>query len=371
MNAVPHFAQTYAEARDKFLAAAEARGARMFRHVHPSERGAQGEELSIDVAQLGDDGAPAMLLVSSGTHGVEGFCGSGCQVALLHDAAFLSSVERTGVSVLMLHALNPYGFSHLRRTNEDNADLNRNFVDFSSPLPANSAYAEIHALLLPVAWPPPQEGEARLRARIAQDGQKAFQAAVTGGQYVFADGMFYGGNRPSWSNASLRAVLRGQASPRTRLGWIDLHTGLGPRGHGEKIWAGRDDTGDIARAKAWWGSELTSAFDGTSTAARVTGLICNAAYTECPRSEVTPMVLEYGTYSLEHTLQMLRAEHWLHNHPDAPRSQRDEIKRALRDTFHIEDDDWKSMVVEQAKTACLQAIAALAPASGAKSSIAT
>ena len=370
MSAGPHFAQTYSEARDKFLAAAEARGARMFRHVHPSERGAQGEELSIDVAQLGDHGATAMLLVSSGTHGVEGFCGSGCQVALLHDAAFLSSVERTGVSVLMLHALNPYGFSHLRRTNEDNADLNRNFVDFSSPLPANSAYAEIHPLLLPVAWPPPQEGEARLRARIAQDGPKAFQAAVTGGQYVFADGMFYGGNRPSWSNASLRAVLRGQASPRTRLGWIDFHTGLGPRGHGEKIWAGRDDTGDIARAKAWWGSELTSAFDGTSTAARVTGLICNAAYTECPRAELTPMVLEYGTYSLEHTLQMLRAEHWLHNHPDAPRSQRDEIKRALRDTFHIEDDDWKSMVVEQAKAACQQAIAALAPGPGAESRIA-
>ncbi len=37
----------------------------------------------------------------------------------------------------MLHALNPYGFSHLRRANEDNADLNRNFVDFAAPLPVN------------------------------------------------------------------------------------------------------------------------------------------------------------------------------------------------------------------------------------------
>jgi hypothetical protein len=46
MNASPHFAQTYAEARDKFLAAGAERGARMFRDVHPSERGAQGEELS-------------------------------------------------------------------------------------------------------------------------------------------------------------------------------------------------------------------------------------------------------------------------------------------------------------------------------------
>lgn len=362
MNAVPHFAQTYAEARDKFLAAAQACGARIFRHVHPSERGAQGEELSIDVAQWGDDAAPVMLLLSSGTHGVEGFCGSGCQVALLHDETFRSDVERAGVSVLMLHALNPYGFSHLRRANEDNADLNRNFVDFSSPLPANGDYAEIHALLLPAAWPPPQDGEAKLHARIAQNGLKAFQAAVTGGQYAFADGMFYGGSGPSWSNACLRAILRGQASTRTRLGWIDLHTGLGPRGHGEKIYAGRDDAVEIARAKAWWGPEVTSFFDGSSTSARVSGVICGAAYGECPRTELTAMALEYGTYPLEHTLQALRAEHWLHNHPDAPASQRDEIKRALRDTFHIEADDWKAMVYEQAKAACLQAIAALAPA---------
>jgi hypothetical protein len=361
MNAVPHFAQTYAEARDKFLAAAQARGARMFRHVHPSERGAQGEELSIDVAQIGADDAPAVLL-SSGTHGVEGFCGSGCQVALLHDPTLLRDVERAGVSVLMLHAVNPYGFSHLQRTNEDNADLNRNFVDFAAQLPDGGAYAEIHALLIPPTWPPPQDGEARLNAWIGEHGAKAFQAAVSGGQYTYPDGMFYGGSGPSWSNASLRAVLRGQAASRPRLGWIDFHTGLGPRGHGEKIYAGRDDVEEIARAKAWWGPEVTSFFDGSSTSARVSGVICTAAYRECPRTELTAMALEYGTYPLEQTLQALRAEHWLRNHREAPAAQRAEIKRTLRDTFYVDADDWKMMVYEQAMAACLQAIAALAPA---------
>ncbi len=361
MNAVPHFAQTYSEARDKFFAAARACGARIFRHVHPSERGALGEELSIDVAQVGDERAPGLLFLTSGTHGVEGFCGSGCQVALLHDETFLAATARAGVSVLMLHALNPYGFSHLRRANEDNADLNRNFVDFAGPLPSSDAYTPIHALLLPPSWPPPEDNEAQLWAFIEQHGLQAFQAAVTGGQYAFADGMFYGGNRPSWSNACLRAVLRGEASACTRLGWIDLHTGLGPRGHGEKIWAGRDDPGAIARARTWWGPEVTSAFEGSSTAARVTGLVCSAAYLECPRAELTPMVLEYGTYSLEQTLQALRAEHWLHQHPDAPEAQRAEIKRGLREAFYIDDDEWKTTVFAQAQAACLQAVAALAP----------
>src|SRR5204863_8265439 len=184
MNATIHFAQSYAEARGKFLAAGEARGARRSRHVHPSERGAEGEELSIDLAQICDDRAPGLLLLTSGTHGVEGFCGSGCQVALLHDDAFLAAVERSGIGVLMLHALNPYGFSHLRRANEDNADLNRNFVDFSAPPATSRGYAEIHALLLPPTWPPPPESEHKMAAWISTHGEEAFLAAVSGGQYT-------------------------------------------------------------------------------------------------------------------------------------------------------------------------------------------
>src|SRR6266516_7227504 len=136
----------------------------------------------MDFAMLGNVDSPGLLLLTSGTHGVEGFCGSGCQVALLHDEAFLAAAERSGVSVLMLHALNPYGFSHLQRTNEDNADLNRNFVDFSSPLPQSPAYAEIHALLLPAAWPPSEDTEVKRGEWIEAHGDRVVQAAVSGGQ---------------------------------------------------------------------------------------------------------------------------------------------------------------------------------------------
>jgi hypothetical protein len=363
MNAAAHFAQSYAEARDKFLAAAAARGARTFRHVHPSERGAKGEELSIDLAEIGEEHAPDLLLLTSGTHGVEGFCGSGCQVALLRDDAFVAAAGRSGVTVLLLHALNPYGFSHLRRANEDNADLNRNFVDFAAPLPPAPAYAEIHDLLLPPEWPPPADSEARMHAWIQARGERAFQAAVSGGQYSHPDGMFFGGRHPSWSNACLRAVLRARAASRRRLAWIDFHTGLGPRGHGEKIYSGRNDAAAIARTKAWWGDDVTSFFDGTSTSAHVTGIISDAAHAECPATEMTAMALEYGTLPLEHTLQALRAEGWLHNHPDAPAALAQAIRRAMRDAFYIDADDWKQTVYDQAKAACLKAFAALSPAS--------
>ena len=94
---------------------------------------------------------------------------------------------------------------------------------------------------------------------------RAYQTAVTGGQYTFPDGLFYGGATPTWSNRTIRAVLRGHATAYKRLGWIDIHTGLGPRGHGEKIYAGRNDPAELARARAWWGSEVTSIYDESST----------------------------------------------------------------------------------------------------------
>ena len=362
MSPVRHFAQNYAEARDKFVSAAHACGARQFRHVHPSERGVAGEELSMDFAFVGKPGARNLLLIISGTHGVEGFCGSGCQVALLHDAAFLKAVELAKVEVLMLHALNPYGFSHLRRVNEDNADLNRNFVDFGTPLPVNSAYAEIHELLLPSSWPPSVATEAKLAAWVAANGAKAYQAAVSGGQYQFPSGMFYGGKAPTWSNLVLRVVLREHAAKRERLGWIDFHTGLGPRGHGEKIYAGTDSAADIARTKSWWGADVTSFFDGSSTSAPLTGINGAAARDECPQTAFAGIALEYGTFPIDQVLQAFRAEHWLHNHPEAPVAKRNEIKWHLRDMFYIDADDWKQMVCSQAQEACLRAVAQLGAA---------
>lgn len=348
MSAAAHFSQTYVEARDKFLAAAKMRGARLLHHVHPSARGAAGEKLSIDIALLGSADAPGLLVMLSGTHGVEGFCGSGCQVALLHDQGFVDEVERSGVAVLMLHALNPYGFSHLRRVNEDNADLNRNFIDFSRPLPVNRAYAEVHSLLLPATWPAPAESETRLREWVARHGFKAYQAALSGGQYDYPDGLFYGGRKPAWSNEVLRAVLHEHASGRALLGWIDFHTGLGPRGHGEKIYAGLDYAADVARTKAWWGSDVTSFLDGTSTSAPLTGINGAAARDECPNAAFAGIALEYGTYPIEQILEAFRAEHWAHNHPKAPKARRDEIKRNLRDMFYVDADDWKEMVYAQA-----------------------
>jgi hypothetical protein len=354
---VPHFAATYAEARDKFVTAAQAQGLALQRFDHPSARGAQGEGLSIDVATLGPADAPAALLLISGTHGAEGFCGSGCQVGLLHDVPFMAAARASGVRLVLLHALNPFGFSHLRRTNEDNVDLNRNFRDFSRPPAANPAYAEVHALIVPSEWPPTAENERRLRDYAAEHGERALQAAVSGGQCEFPDGLFYGGARPAWSNRVLRDLLRAQGARCATLGCIDFHTGLGPRGHGEKIFAGRP--ADIDRARRWWGDDVTSFHDGSSTSAPLTGVNYNAAYDECPQAAYAGIALEYGTLSFADVLQALRGDQWLANHAGVAAAQRDAIKQRVREAFYQDAPDWKRQVYEQARAATLAALDAL------------
>lgn len=353
------FAADYAEAREKFQAAARTRSLPVERHVHPTARGAKGEELAVDVAVLGEPDAGVMLLLTSAMHGVEGFCGSGCQVALLRDDSAYASLADSGIAVLLYHAVNPYGFSHLRRTNEDNVDVNRNFHDFRQPVPRNEAYASVHAVVVPDDWPPSRGNTQALAASAARYGFDVLQTIITSGQSEFPDGLFYAGRAPVWSNTVLRDVLRRHGARRRALGWIDFHTGLGPWAHGEKIHSGPNDAAAIARARAWYGSDVTSFYDGTSTSAMITGVASQAAIESCPDATFTGIGLEFGTLSLNETLQALRADQWLINHPGAPEALHVSIKRQMRDAFYDDSVAWQAMVYGQARTAVLQAVRGL------------
>jgi hypothetical protein len=359
MDASRFFARSYAEARRKFLDAAEGAGLEVHSRIHPM-LGRDGETLALDVARFGPADTPAVLIVSSGCHGIEGFCGSGVQGALLADAGFHGAARDAGVAVLYLHALNPYGFSWWRRTTHENVDLNRNFHDFHQPLPRNEGYDRLAHAIVPPTWPPPPEAQAALSAYAAEHGERALQAAISGGQYDHPDGIFFGGRDPTWSHVTLRRVLQEQARRCRRLGWIDVHTGLGPSGHGERIFACRDDAAALARARAWWGPEVTSIYDGSSTSALLSGLMWLAAYDECPQAEYTGIALEYGTVPLAEVIDALRADQWLDNHPEVEdETLRRSIKQRVLDAFYVDTDEWKRRIVDQGLDAARQAVAGL------------
>lgn len=367
MIAVPDaFAASYAHARVKFLEAVAAAGMAISSHNHPLP-GRDGEVLAMDVALDGDPAAERLLIVSSACHGVEGHCGSGVQVFAAHDAQWREHARRAGVAVLYVHALNPHGFSWGRRVTNENVDLNRNFQDFSQPLPANPAYAELHDLLLPDHWPPGPDNAAAIGAYLETHGLARFQAAVSQGQHAFADGLFYGGVGATWSNHTLRAVLRHHGRRARHIAWIDLHTGLGEEGLGERICACRDDAVALERARGWWGGDgltpVTSIYDGSSTSALLTGLMWNVAYEECSQAHYTGIAMEYGTVPIGEVIDALRGDHWLHLHPDAPDALRDAIKARLLAAFYVDTGEWKARVVVQARQALFQAVDGLSSSS--------
>jgi hypothetical protein len=218
------FPADYAASRRVFLQLCSARGAQTASFTHP-ERGPAGELLATDVAWFGPKEAESLLIVSSGTHGIEALCATGIQVALLKLGVPAELPEN--VALLFVHALNPYGFAYLRRTNEGNVDLNRNFLDHSGCYPDDAVYSEVHPMLVPEEWHGPSraQAEARLARYVAERGARALQAAVSRGQYSHADGLFYGGRRPVWSNDVWRTILRRFAGRAHRIAAIDYTPG--------------------------------------------------------------------------------------------------------------------------------------------------
>jgi hypothetical protein len=354
------FAQEYAGARAKFRAAAEAAGAALHAYAHPSQRGPGGEQLSIDVAVVGAPDAARCLLLISGTHGVEGFAGSGCQVGFFRDSWY-GALDRNTCAVVV-HALNPYGFAWLRRVNEDNVDLNRNFQDFAEALPRNDDYDALHALLIPSEWEGPARvaADTQLQEFAKQRGFAALQAAVSGGQYTQAEGLFFGGTTQTWSAAMFKQII-GTLIPQAtkRLVAIDIHTGLGPVAYGEPILIGGGDSQN-ALAKARFGAEVKTLASGESASAELTGTLANAFDAWRADRDITFLGLEFGTQPVTDVLAALRGDHWLHcgQHRDSP--LRPKIKSAIRDAFYVDAAYWRAAVYGRTADFVCRAARALA-----------
>ena len=344
------FSHSYAQARGKFLAAASAKGLPVDSY-ELGLKGAQNETLATDVVFDGPRDASKLLIVLSGVHGVEGFPGSAVQTGALRIAA----PKPADTAILYVHAINPHGFSHLRRVTQENVDLNRNFIRFDESLPQNEGYHEIHEALLPAQWPP--EDDQALQQYRQAHGDKKFQCAVSLGQYHYPDGMFFGGQAPTWSNTTFRQILRTYAASASVIASVDIHTGLGPYGYGEKIFASHD-TCTLEKARNWWG-EITDVHAGSSTSVPMSGPIQVAISQECASAKHIGICLEFGTYPIETMIPALRADHWVFRHGQQNTAQSSEITNRLKDLFYPDYRDWKTPVWTQANNVMSQALQGL------------
>lgn len=223
------FSDSYAIARNRFRGIALNLGARLA--SFPIDRKDDNDEaLIIDFALIGAKAPKWLVIISSGLHGVEGFFGSAVQFAFLQKALNNGNFHLdSGGGVLLIHAINPYGFAMLRRANEDNIDLNRNFLQQNeeyrgSPL----RYSLINDFLNPKS-PSQLLDLFLLKAlwKVFRYGFPALRQAIAEGQYELPEGLFFGGGSPAKSTQIIQSNLPQWADSASQIIHLDFHTGLG------------------------------------------------------------------------------------------------------------------------------------------------
>ena len=162
--------------------------------------GSEGD-LTIDDAFLTAHGS-RLLVVQSGIHGPESYAGAAAQALLLRD--FADRLLDRGVDLLLIHALNPYGFRHDRRADEANVNLNRNFSPDGSIYRLDAPrYAALRWVFEPEGkpgslWWDSLLSHLRFLWALVASGfdYRLINDAMNQGQYRFERGLNYGGNGP-------------------------------------------------------------------------------------------------------------------------------------------------------------------------------
>lgn len=339
-----HFSDNYVEAKRKFLDGAKRCSAATESFLLPTVKGPGGEDLEVHLATLGSAHADRVLMIVSGTHGVEGYAGSACQTYLLRSAPLaMTQCAR----IVFVHAINPYGFAYNRRTTEDNIDLNRNFIDFSRPRPLNEHYCEYARRFLPCSGDHAsyQAAQARLeREAELRGGYQAIKKVLQPGQYIDPDGLYFGGERPCWSNTIFRRICHEYFAPARRAAVLDIHTGLGTHGVGEFIFMNPD------LFNKWAGlfpGPTSYAGGQTSVSAGVQGALVTAALHAVSEATAIGGALEFGTVSTRDNTRSMIFENWAHRflYPDDPLRQ--ESSQQLKETYFCDADSWKQSVLQR------------------------
>jgi hypothetical protein len=303
-------------------------------------------DLTIDVAILGAVDAESAVVLSSGCHGVEGFFGSAVQLA------FLKQIEVSSVSlssrVVLIHAINPFGFATLRRFNEDNVDLNRNFLssaDEYSGFP--EGYDKLDGLLNPPS-PPSRLEPFRLKAmwNILRWGLPAIKASIAGGQYEFPKGLFFGGKGPCLSTTIVQEHFREWIGAADRIVHIDFHTGLGESATYKLLLQEDSESTVTTWFRQAFDSDAIQAFSmGEGVAYPAKGVLGAWIAHQFPDGAYRYAAAEFGTYGNIRVLGAIRAENraFCHGQPDSQQQKR--AKAELLECFVPADSLWREKVV--------------------------
>ena len=321
--------------------------------------------LYIDSFYLPSTGEKTNLVVlTTGVHGIEGYIGS-----VMLDVFFREvypTLDDANTGVLVVANVNPYGMKYFRRYNENNVDLNRNFIlDWETfDLSSNKEYPKVDTFLGPTG----KIGNAlwheagfylSLGKTAVTDGAGTISDALLTGQYQYPQGVYYGGTGDEASTVYLKDVFsQCLDSPYENIVHIDIHSGYGPR-YNMVIFNSVFETMNEAESQAAFGYDYIIAYDSESFYASTgdtTDFFYRLAQQKQRETDLFSTCFEFGTIgdaffdtilSLKYTVEENR-NHW---YPTDNKITEQILHETYMELYYPTETAWREKTIQDFLTA--------------------
>ena len=322
------------------------------------------DDLYIDSFYLPAAEKRNLIVLTTGVHGMEGYIGATMLDVFFAEIYPALDSENTGV--LVVANVNPYGMKYLRRYNENNVDLNRNFIlDWDSfDLSSNKEYPKVNTFLGPTGkignglWH--EVGFYLSLGKTAiTDGAGTISDALLTGQYEYPQGVYYGGNGDEASTVYLKDVFsQCLDSSYENIVHIDLHSGYGPR-YNMVIFNSVYETMNEKESMEAFGYDHVIAYDSDSfyaTTGDTTDFFYRLAEKKGADAELFSTCFEFGTIgdaffdtilSLKYTIDENR-NHW---YPTGSAVSAQIVHENYMELYYPTEAAWREKTVQDFKTA--------------------
>ena len=305
-----------------------------------------------------------LILITTGVHGMEGYIGS-VMLDVFFDEIY-PTLDTSDTGILVVANINPYGMKNMRRYNENNVDLNRNFIEDwdSFDRTSNKDYPKVIDFLQPTGemgnafW-----HEAGFYLSLAKEavttGAGTISDALLTGQYEYPDGVYYGGNGDEASTTYLKGVfsdcLDGEYENIVHL---DIHSGYGPR-YNMVIFNSVQDPTTEAEAKSAFGYDYIIATDSEDfyvTFGDTTDYFYRLAKSKDNGKSLYSTCFEFGTIgdgffdsilSLKYTVDENR-QHW---YPTSNTKTAEMVHQNYLELFYPTETEWRLKAIADFKQA--------------------
>lgn len=307
-----------------------------------------------------------LIVLTTGVHGIEGYIGS-VMLDVFWQEIYPTEVDKDNTGVLVVANVNPYGMKYHRRYNENNVDLNRNFIlDWNSfDMTVNKDYPKVDAFLGPqkamgnALW---HEASfyGSLVVEVVQDGADVISNALLGGQYEYPEGVYYGGNGDEESTTYLKNVFKQTLeSEYENVVHIDIHSGYGPR-YNMVIFNSVFETMNEAESVELFGYNNVIAYDSEAfypTTGDTTDYYYRLHEQMGVDTTLFSTCFEFGTIgdsfidsiiSMKYTIEE-NQNHW---YPTNNKTMNEIVKERYQELFYPTETEWREKTIEDFSVAC-------------------